>query len=82
MVSVYLACAQPLCFSTLPAAYCCSNVFSTTVSCAEDGAKAAAAASDGLVLQSAAVVSGDEVSASEVTTQDTADTESGGLSPV
>jgi hypothetical protein len=84
MVSVYLACAQPLCFSTLPAAYCCSNVFSTTVSCAEDGAKAAAAAaaSDGLVLQSAAVVSGDEVSVSEVTTQDTADTESGGLSSV
>jgi hypothetical protein len=77
MVSVYLACAQPLCFSTLPAAYCCSNVFSTTVSCAENGAKAAAAA-DGLVLQSAAVVSGDELSVSEVTTEDD-DTESSAL---
>jgi hypothetical protein len=46
---------------------------STTISCAENGAKAAAAAAaaDGLVLESAAVVSGDELSvSSEVTTQD------------
>jgi hypothetical protein len=57
--------------------YCCSNVFSTTVSCAENGDKAAAAA-DGLVLRSAAVVSGDELSVSEVTTEDD-DTESSAL---
>jgi hypothetical protein len=47
---------------------------STTISCAENGAAAAAAAAaaaDGLVLESAAVVSGDELSvSSEVTTQD------------
>jgi hypothetical protein len=64
--------AQPLCLSSL-SGYCCSIFFSTTISCAENGAKAAAAAAaaDGLVLESAAVVSGDELSvSSEVTTQD------------